>query len=75
MTPAAQAAVADGRGSCRRMLEAGGALPREALDTVARQLAGAPIRISGQTAVLSPVGDLPEPLRFEREAGRWLLVP
>jgi len=75
MTPAARAAVAEGRPSCRRALGGGGSLPQEALDTVARQLAGAPVRISGTTAVLGPVGDLPEPLRFERTARRWLLAP
>jgi len=75
MTQAARAAVADGRGTCRRRLRAGGALPRELLDTVARQVAGAPVRIADRTAVLGPLGDLPEPLRFTREAGRWLLAP
>jgi hypothetical protein len=75
MTPAARAAVAEGSRSCRRALAAGGSLPREALDTVARQLAGAPVRISAAAAVLGPVGDLPGPLRFERAAQRWLLAP
>jgi hypothetical protein len=75
MTAGARAAVADGRRSCPGSLRAGGALPREVLDMVARQLAGAPVRISGRTAALGPVGDLPGPLRFKREAGRWLVAP
>jgi hypothetical protein len=75
MTAAARAAVADGRRSCPRQLRGGGALPRDVLDTVARQLAGAPVRISHETAVLGPVADLPEPLRFKRVAGRWLVAP
>jgi hypothetical protein len=73
MTRAARAAVAEGGGSCAAALRAGGSLPRELLDTVARQLAGAPVRISETGATLGPVGDLPEPLRFERRDGRWLL--
>jgi hypothetical protein len=75
MTRAARAAVAEGSGSCPRALRSGGALPRETLDTVARQLRGAEIRIAGTHARLGPVGDLPDPLRFERRAGRWLLAP
>jgi hypothetical protein len=75
MTPAARTAVAEGRRSCRHALAAGGSVPREALDTVARQLPGAPVRISAADAVLGPVGDLPGPLRFERTARRWLLAP
>ena len=74
MTRAARAAVAEGGGSCAGALRGGGALPRELLDTVARQLAGAPVRISDARATLGPVGDLPEPLRFERRDGRWLLA-
>jgi hypothetical protein len=74
MTSAARAAVAEGGGSCAEALGEGGALARETLDTVARQLAGAPVRVSGARAALGPVGDLPEPLRFERRDGRWLLA-
>jgi hypothetical protein len=77
MTAAGRAAVAegaDGAATCAAALAAGGALPRETLDTVTRQLAGAPVRISGRTARLGPVGDLPYLLRFERRAGRWLVA-
>jgi hypothetical protein len=75
MSPAARAAVAEGGGSCAGVLGGGGALPRDTLDSVARQLAGAPVRVSGARATLGPVGDLPEPLRFARRDGRWLLAP
>jgi hypothetical protein len=75
MSGAARAAVAEAGGSCAGALRGGGALPRATLDTVARQLAGAPVRISKAGAALGPVGDLPEPLRFERRGGRWLLAP
>ena len=74
MTRAARAAVAEGGGSCTRALRAGGALPADALDTVARQVAGAPVRISGTAARIGPLGDLPEPLRFKRRGGDWLLA-
>ena len=66
MTRAARTTVAEGAGSCAGALRAGGALPREDLDTVARQLAGARVRFSDAGATLGPVGDLPQPLRFER---------
>ena len=75
MTAAARAAVAEERGACARALRAGAALPRADLDTVARQLAGAPVRFAGATARLGPLGDLPEPLRFARRDGRWLVAP
>jgi hypothetical protein len=75
MTVAARAAVAAGERSCAAALGAGGALPRETLDTVARLLDGAPVRITGARAALGPIGDLPEPLRFARRDGRWLLAP
>jgi hypothetical protein len=74
MTRAARAAVADAGGSCAAALRDGGALPRETLDSVARQLPGAPVRISATRATLGPVGDLPDRLRFERRSGRWLLA-
>jgi hypothetical protein len=75
MTPAARAAVAEGARSCPGALRNGRALPRETLDTVARRLPGADVRVSGSRARLGPVGDLPDPLRFERRDGRWLLAP
>jgi hypothetical protein len=75
MTNAARAAVAEEGGACARALRAGAALPPEDLDTVARQLAGAPVRVTGAEATLGPVGDLPEPLRFERAEDRWLIAP
>ena len=75
MTRAARAAVAEGGDSCAGALGAGGALPRELLDSVARQLPGAPVRFSRSEATLGPVGDLPQPLSFERRDGRWLLAP
>jgi hypothetical protein len=75
MTPAGREAVAEGGGSCAAALRAGGALPPEVLDTVARQLAGAPVRISDAGATLGPVGDLPGPLHFVRRGRRWLLAP
>jgi hypothetical protein len=75
MTAAAQAAVAEDGGSCAGALRGGSALPRDALDTVARQLPGARVRISDARATIGPLGDLPEPLRFERRAGHWLLAP
>jgi hypothetical protein len=75
MTAAARTAVADDAGACAAALRDGAALPREDLDTVARQLAGAPVRIEGGRATLGPVGDLPEPLRLERRRERWLVAP
>jgi hypothetical protein len=42
---------------------------------VARRLPGADVRVGGGRARLGPVGDLPDPLRFERRDGRWLLAP
>lgn len=75
MSPAARAAVAEDGSSCAGALGSGGALPRATLDTVARQLAGAPVHLSGARATLGPVGDLPEPLRFARQDERWLLAP
>jgi hypothetical protein len=75
MTTAARAAVGDRPAACAEAPRAGAALPRDDLDTVARQLAGAHVRISGARARLGPVGDLPVPLRFRREDGRWLLAP
>jgi hypothetical protein len=75
MTAQAQAAVAEAGGRCAAALRAGAALPRDDLDTVARQLAGAPVRITGERAQLGPVGDLPEPLRFMRRGDRWLVAP
>ena len=74
MTAAARAAVAESGASCAGALAAGGALPRATLDTVARQLDGAPVRITADRAALGPIGDLPEPLRFARRDGRWLLA-
>ena len=70
MTRAARAAVAEGGGSCAGALRAGGALPREVLDT-RRPAAGRARRSGSRTrrATLGPVGDLPEPLRFERRGG------
>lgn len=73
LTPSGRAAVAEGRRDCERALRAGAALPREALDTVARQVAGAPVRLEGARATLGPVGDLPDPLRLERDGRRWLI--
>jgi hypothetical protein len=75
MTAAARAAVTDDGASCDEALGGGAALPGETLDTVARQLAGASVRVAGTSATLGPVGDLPEPLRFERREGRWLVAP
>jgi hypothetical protein len=75
MTPRARAAVAEGAGSCARALAHSGALPRATLDTVARQLSGAGVRVTGARASLGPVADLPDPLRFERRNGRWLVAP
>jgi hypothetical protein len=75
MSVEARMAVADERRDCARALRGGAALPDEELDTVARQLAGAPVRIAGGKATLGPVGDLPEPLRFERDADRWVIAP
>jgi hypothetical protein len=75
MSVEARIVVAEERGDCARALRAGAALPREELDTVARQLAGAPVRIADGSAALGPVGDLPEPLRFERQRERWLIAP
>jgi hypothetical protein len=72
MTAAGRAAVAEGRRGCERALR-DVTLPRDALDTVARQVAGAPVRLSGARATLGPVGDLPEPLRFARDGDRWLV--
>jgi hypothetical protein len=75
MTPAGREAVAEGGGSCVAALRAGGALPPEVLGVVSRQLAGAQVRISDAGATLGPVGDLPEPMRFVRRDGRWLVAP
>jgi hypothetical protein len=75
MTASARTAVADEHGTCATALRGGAALPREDLDTAARQLAGAPVRVAGMKAVLGPVGDLPEPLRFELQGDRWLFAP
>lgn len=75
MTGAAQATVAEAADACTAALAAGAALPRETLDTVARQLAGAPVRIADGGAELGPTADLTEPLRFERRDGRWLVAP
>jgi hypothetical protein len=80
MTPAGREAVAEGGRSCAAALRAGGALPPEVLDTVARQLAGAQVRISDAGATLGPVGDLPGPLHFVRRGGceaalAWWGVP
>ena len=75
MTAAARAAVAEDGGSCAGALGAGAALSRATLDTIARQVAGAPVRLSRASAMLGPLGDLPEPLRLKRSEGRWLVAP
>jgi hypothetical protein len=75
MTKAAQRAVAAERRSCAGALADGGALAPDTLAVVARQLPGARVRIAGAAATLGPVGDLPEPLRFEHRGSRWLVAP
>jgi len=73
MTAGARAAVADGRSGCASALARGGALPPDALGTVARLLPGAAVAVDGARARVGPVGDLPAPLRLVRRDGRWLV--
>ena len=75
MTVAARTAIAGERGRCPQAFREGAALPPSELGTIARQLPGAPVRITGVKAALGPVGDTPQPLRLERSDGRWLIAP
>ena len=63
------------RTGCAGALASGGALPRDALGTVARLLPGAPVAVDGRRATVGPVGDLPAPLRLVRRDGRWCSRP
>jgi hypothetical protein len=73
MTAGARAAVADPPATCPDALRGGAALPDDVLGTVARQLPGAAVAVSGARATLGPVGDLPQPLRLVRRGRSWLI--
>jgi hypothetical protein len=58
---------------CPRALAEGAALPPEQAASARREVAGAGVQIRGATAVLGPIGALPQPLRLRRVGRRWLI--
>jgi hypothetical protein len=75
MTASARRDIEDAAGvSCARALAGGAALPADQLAAAGREVAGAPVRVRGKAATIGPLGGLPQPLRLERVAGRWLIA-
>ncbi len=58
---------------CQRALAEGAALPPEQAASARREVAGAGVQIRGASAVLGPIGALPQPLRLRRVGRRWLI--
>jgi hypothetical protein len=75
MTASARRDIEDeGGASCARALAGGAALPADELAAAGREVAGAQVRVRGTAATIGPLGALPQPLRLERMADRWLVA-
>ena len=75
MTGRARRDIADATGtSCERALSAGAALAGAELESVRREVAGAQVRIRGDSASIGPLGGAEQALRLERVRGRWLVT-
>jgi hypothetical protein len=58
---------------CERALAGGAALPPDQAASARREVAGAGVQIRGATAVVGPIGALPQPLRLRRVGRHWLI--
>ena len=75
MTERARRDIADAAGvSCERALSRGAVLAGAELESVRREVAGAQVRIRGDSASVGPVGGAEQALRLARVRGRWLVT-
>jgi hypothetical protein len=75
MTQRAQRDIADEAGmSCERALSRGAVLSGAELESVQREVAGAEVRIRGDSASIGPLSGAQQALRLERVHGRWLVT-
>jgi hypothetical protein len=75
MTEGARRDIADAAGtSCERALSRGAVLEGAELESVRREVAGAEVRIRGDSASVGPLGGAQQALRLERVRGRWLVT-